>query len=159
MSRALHPQYTTQTQQTADAKPRRAPRENLDGLTAEERVQRRKERARLYSNVARERYEQLQRELEGDVAAMRMFQALVEEAPQMVAVLSMDVHCLVLYANAAFKHQLVRPAVSLLGRWVCLRLCGHACLHRCEAHTHAYTYARVLHVSAHIRTCTHSLTA
>ena len=105
-------------QQTADGKPRRAPRENLDGLTAEERVERRKQRARIYSNVARERYDRLQQELEGDVAAMRMFQALVEEAPQMVAVLSTDVHCLVLYANAAFTRQLARPAASLLGRWV-----------------------------------------
>jgi len=88
------------------AKLPRAPRNDLSTLTAEEKVERRKARAREYSRVARLRSEELAVELTRDVEAMRAFEAMVEESPALRLVLAPDLNALVMYAN--------RTAVRLL---------------------------------------------
>ena len=85
-------------------------------MTAEQRVQRRKDRARYYTSIARERHDQLHRDLGRAVAAMCIFRTAIEEGPQMVLVLSMDIRCLILYANKAFMRRLFVSPTRLLGR-------------------------------------------
>lgn len=108
--------YFCASLQVQEDKRRRAPREDLTGLTPAQMVERRKARARVYSSQARDRWERHQRDLENAVTAMRMFKTVVEEAPHMLIVLSMDVTCLVLYANMAVTRCLSSPPVGLLGR-------------------------------------------
>ena len=100
-----------------NGRPRRAPHEDLSGYTAEQRVARWRERARKYSNSARQRVEQLLQELKEDVDSMRIYNIIMEEAPHMVTVLSMDIHCLVLYANKAFERVLGHMPDELVGRY------------------------------------------
>ena len=62
-------------QPTSPQKPtkkRRAPREDLSGLTAEEKVERKKQRARVYSHFARKRNDAIMAELKKDVEEMRV---------------------------------------------------------------------------------------
>ena len=85
-----------------ETKKHRAPREDLSGLTAEEKVERRKARARVYSNHARKRDEARKQALVEDVDMMQLFRHVVEDAPHMIAVVSPDLDCTFRYANEAF---------------------------------------------------------
>ena len=69
-------------------------------LTAAERSQRRKEKAREYSRVARRRQEQYVNELRGRVEVLGVYHYLVEECgPDLVLCLSPDMQARVLFAN------------------------------------------------------------
>ena len=67
----LRPEYM-QTYEKEEKK-RRAPREDLSTLTAEEKVERRKARARVYSHHARKRDEAKMQALAEDVDMMQVF--------------------------------------------------------------------------------------
>jgi hypothetical protein len=56
--------------------------------------------------------------LADEVDAMRLFREVVEAAPQLLLVLSADVRCAVLYANAAAAGALGVACAGILGRWV-----------------------------------------
>ncbi len=96
---------------------KRAPRQDLSGYSAEERVERRKTRARAYSQNARVRNKALLQDIQEDVGALAIFRTLVEEAPHIVLVLSMDLKGTVLYANEALNDVLHLPPATLLGRY------------------------------------------
>ena len=64
---------------------------------------RRKMRSRVYSQRARVRHRQLKEELADDVDELRMWEAMVEDAPHIILVLSADIHGRVLYANKAMS--------------------------------------------------------
>ena len=96
----LRPDYMQRYER--ETKKHRAPREDLSGLTAEEKVERRKARARVYSNHARKRDEVKKQALVEDVDMMQLFRHVVEDAPHMVAVVSPDLDCTFRYANEAF---------------------------------------------------------
>lgn len=81
-----------------------------------DKVQRRKLRARVYSNSARERNKALLQDIRQDVQALRPFHALVDDAPHIVLVLSDDLQCRVLYANATVTQVLHMSVASVLGR-------------------------------------------
>ena len=110
----LRPEYM-QTYEKEEKK-RRAPREDLSMLTAEEKVERRKARARVYSHHARKRDEAKMQALAEDVDMMQVFRFIVEDAPGMMAVVSPDLDCSFLYANEAFGRVLGFPPRHLLGR-------------------------------------------
>jgi PAS domain-containing protein len=108
----------------APAKPethsRRSQREALSTLTAEEKLERRKERARMYSHIARKRQESNLRELKAEVESLTVYRLMVEEAPDMVVVLSPDIESRFLFVNSVFARVLNVTAANLLGRCVCL---------------------------------------
>lgn len=104
-------------QQTAP-KGVRAPRQDLSGYSAEERVQRRKTRARVYSHNARQRNKVLLHEIRHDIAALAVFRDLVEKAPHIMLVLSMDLQATILYANDALNDTLHLSSPAILGRYV-----------------------------------------
>ena len=81
----------------------RAPREDLSGLTAQEKVDRRKARGRVYTQLSQKRRKQSFKRLSEHVERMRVYQSAVEEGPDIVVTLSADVHCRILYANAAIQ--------------------------------------------------------
>ena len=85
-------------------------------LTAEEKVERRKAKARVYSHHARKRDEAKMQALAEDVDMMQVFRFIVEDAPVMMAVVSPDLDCSLLYANEAFGRVLGFPPSRLLGR-------------------------------------------
>ena len=99
-----------------EEKKRRAPREDLSTLTAEEKVERRKARARVYSHHARKRDEAKMQALAEDVDMMQVFRRIVEDAPDMMAVVSPDLESALLYANEAFGRVLGFLPHRLLGR-------------------------------------------
>ena len=110
----LRPEYM-QTYEKEEKK-RRAPREDLSTLTAEEKVERRKAKARVYSHHARKRDEAKMQALAEDVDMMQVFRRIVEDAPDMMAVVSPDLDCSFLYANEAFERVLGFLPHRLLGR-------------------------------------------
>lgn len=79
-------------------------------------MERRKVRARMYSDAARRRKRDIAGEMLQDVAELRMYRILVEEAPHIVLTLSPDIHCHVLYANKAFARILHVKTELVLGR-------------------------------------------
>ena len=81
----------------------RAPREDLSGLTAQEKVDRRKARARIYTQLSQSRRKQSFKRLSEHVERMRVYQSVVEEGPDLVVTLSADAHCRILYANEAIQ--------------------------------------------------------
>ena len=99
-----------------DEKRRRAPREDLSALTAKEKVERRKARARVYSQHARKRDEAQKQVLAEDVGMLQIFRYIVDDAPYMVAVVSPDLDFNLLYANDAFERVLGFLAQRLFGR-------------------------------------------
>lgn len=78
-------------------------------------MERRKARARIYSDVARRRQDSINDKLKRDVVYMRCFRDVVEQAPCLMAVLAPDLDAQVLFANAAFDRLLQLPAASVLG--------------------------------------------
>ncbi|KAM3568911.1 hypothetical protein VYU27_008980, partial [Nannochloropsis oceanica] len=80
-------------------KQRRARKEDLSGLTAEEKVERRKVRARMYNRLSRYRCSRLHGDLHKDVSRMEMYKNIVEDAPDMICVISPDIQSQVLYIN------------------------------------------------------------
>ena len=110
----LRPEYM-QTYEK-EKKKCRAPREDLSTLTAEEKVERRKARARVYYYHARKRDEAKRQALAEDVDMMQVFRHIVEDAPDMMAVVSPDLNCFLLYANEAFERVLGFLPDRLLGQ-------------------------------------------
>jgi PAS domain S-box-containing protein len=110
----LRPEYMQRYEK--EEKKRRAPREDLSTLTAEEKVERRKARARVYSHHARKRDEAKMQALAEDVDMMQVFRHIVEDAPDIMAVVSPDLDCSLLYANEAFGRVLGFVPQRLLGR-------------------------------------------
>lgn len=108
-------------------KGRRAPREDLSPYTAEEKVERRKARAREYSIIARKRQEAIETAFKLDLGYMRSFRVIMEEGPHMVAVVAPDLEACVLYANGAFGRALKVPPKRLLRRslWDLLHQADH----------------------------------
>jgi len=66
-------------------------------------VERRKARARVYSHHALKRDEAKMQSLAEDVDMMQVFRRIVEDAPDMMAVVSPDLDCSFLYANKDFE--------------------------------------------------------
>ena len=85
-------------------------------LTAEEKVERRKARARVYSHHARKRDEAKKQALAEDVDMLHIFRYIVDDAPDMMAVVSPDLESSLLYANEAFGRVLGFLSHRLLGR-------------------------------------------
>jgi PAS domain-containing protein len=110
----LRPDYM-QTYEKEEKKCR-APREDLSTLTAEEKMERRKARSRVYSQHARKRDEAKRQALAEDVDMMQVFRCIVEDAPDMMAVVSPDLDCLLLYVNEVFRRILGFVPHRLLGQ-------------------------------------------
>jgi PAS domain-containing protein len=108
-------------------KGQRAPREDLSPYTAEDKVERRKARAREYSTIARKRQEAIETAFKLDLGYMRSFRVIMEEGPHMVAVVAPDLEANVLYANGAFHRALAVHPKRLLGRslWNLLHQADH----------------------------------
>jgi PAS domain-containing protein len=87
----------------------------LTALSHEEKMERRKERARVYSHIARRRQEGFMRDLNADVDHLDIFQSLVEEAPDAVMVLSKDREGRILFIEGAAATRLRPDPKALLG--------------------------------------------
>lgn len=76
----------------------------------------------MYSDAARQRKRDVLGEMMRDMAGMRVYRTLVEEAPHIVLVLSPDIQCRVLYANKALTRILHVKTEAVLGRplWSCI---------------------------------------
>ena len=85
-------------------------------MTAEERVERRKVRARVYAHRARQKHKALLQEAQEEKAAMEVYRTIVEKAPHIVMVLSANLQCIVLYANDAVSRTLCIGANQVLGK-------------------------------------------
>jgi len=86
-------------------------------LTPEQKAQRRKERAREYSRVARRRQEQYVNELRARVEVLGVYHYLVEECgPDLVFCLSSDMQARVLFANGLAARTLGVDAGALVGQ-------------------------------------------
>lgn len=91
-------------------------REVLTGLSQAEKLERRKERARVYSHIARRRQEGFLRDLTADVEHLSVFQTLVEELPDAVLVLSPDREGRILFIDGLAAALLAPEPKMLLGR-------------------------------------------
>lgn len=109
-------------------KGRRAPREDLSVYTAEEKVERRKARAREYSNTARVRQEAAESEFKFDLGFMRSFRMMIEDAPNMFAVVTPDLEASVVYANGAFDRVANMAPKMVVGKplWALIHEADHA---------------------------------
>jgi len=96
-------------------KQRRATKENLSGLTAEEKLERRKMRARMYNRLSRQRCDQLRSDLCDDVNRMGIYKNIVDDAPDMMCVISSDIQSQVLYVNKAARCVLPTEPTQLVG--------------------------------------------
>lgn len=92
------------------------PREDMLGLTAEEKLERRRERARMYSHMARKRQEANVQELRNQVTALMVYQEMVEDGPDVVLVISPDIDSRILFSNAASGRLLQTLPATLLGQ-------------------------------------------
>ena len=70
----------------------------------------------MYTNNARKHQENINNEFKIDLGYMRSFQMIMEESPNMFAVVSPDLDATMLYANAAFERVLSTTPEMLLGR-------------------------------------------
>ena len=94
---------------------KRVQREVLTSLTAEEKMERRRERARAYSHMARRRTESSIRELMAEVERLTVFRLLVEEALDTILVLSPNLEAVLLFASSpSLGHLLGRPVLDLI---------------------------------------------
>ena len=85
---------------------RRAPRMDLSKLTAEEQERWIKARARQYSASARQRQSDRMQDLRDQLEISRVFQVLVDAAPDAVLLLSPDERARILFANDQCGHLL-----------------------------------------------------
>lgn len=79
-------------------------------------MERRKERARVYSHIARRRQEGFMKDLKEDVEHLTVFRLLVEEGPDCIMVLSSDLKSKVLFIEGAVACGLSSEPQGLLGR-------------------------------------------
>ena len=84
-------------------------------MTAEEKVERRKVRARMYNRLSRRRREQLHGDLRTDVKCMRVYKDIVDDAPDVMCVISPDIQSQVLYINKAVRKVLHTEPARLVG--------------------------------------------
>lgn len=84
-------------------------------MTAEEKLERRKMRARMYNRLSRRRREVLHNDLRIDVERMRAYKDIVDDAPDVMAIISPDIQSQVLYINKAVRHVLHTEPSRLLG--------------------------------------------
>lgn len=86
-------------------------------LTSEERLKRRKEKARIYSKIARQRQGAYVNELKANLEVLMVYHYMIEEAgPEMVICLSPDLHAQVLYINSLVTWTLNIEPAALIGR-------------------------------------------
>ncbi len=113
----VRPEVFDQLQQGSTRSARRARREVLTMLTAEEKIERRKERAKAYSALARKRQESNMKELALELERLNVYRLLVDELADCVLVLSADPdEALVLFANPSCQDYLGVPPEALLGQ-------------------------------------------
>lgn len=93
-----------------------AQKESMGGLSSDEKVERRKERARMYSHIARKRQESNMRELKAEMECLTVYRLMIEESPDMIAVLSPDMEGRILFANAAFAYVMEGTPEGFLGK-------------------------------------------
>ncbi|GAB5036762.1 pas pac sensor hybrid histidine kinase [Nannochloropsis oceanica] len=96
-------------------KQRRATKEDLSGLTAEEKLGRRKTRARMYNRLSCNRRKRLHDELRTDVNRMGIYKNIIDDAPDMMCVISSDIQSQVLYVNKAARCVLPTEPTQLVG--------------------------------------------
>lgn len=94
----------------------RAPRKDLAGSSAQAKINWRRSRARSCSKSARERAKAQVDMFQQEVEGLRVFRTLVEEASHVVLVLSDDLRCEILYANAATARFFHVHIAAVLGR-------------------------------------------
>lgn len=100
-----------------EPKQKRKPPTDLSGLTDEQKVERRKQKAREYSKRARQRGSDMKTEMTEEVSALTFAREIFERAPQVYLVLSGDVRSTtILYANQATKTVLHLEPKALWGR-------------------------------------------
>jgi len=87
----------------------------LSGLTAEDKAERRKKRARMYNRMSRKRLYRLRGDLHNDVNRMEIYKNVVDNAPGMICVISSDIQSQVLYINKAARCVLHTEPSQLLG--------------------------------------------
>ncbi len=87
----------------------------LTSLSHEEKMERRKERARVYSHIARRRQEGFLKDLNADVDHLAIFETLVEEAPDAIFVLSPDPEGRILFLEGAAAARLGPEPKAMLG--------------------------------------------
>lgn len=76
-------------------------------------MERRKSRARAYSSIARQRQEAAENEFKFDLGFMRSFRMILEEGPNMFAVVTPDLDSHILYANNAFDR-----VANMVPKWI-----------------------------------------
>ena len=103
----------------ASPKCKRAQRANLTSFSFEQKQERRKERARVYSAIARDRQDVYLKELKLRVEALTVYKLLISEAPDVVVVLSPTREATVLYANDASSRVFRKEPQALISRYVC----------------------------------------
>lgn len=72
-------------------------------------------RARMYNRLSRRRHEVLHTDLRADVEQMRIYKDIVDDAPDMMYIISPDIQSQVLYVNKAVRRVLHTESSQLLG--------------------------------------------
>lgn len=101
---------------SARAARKAARREAFSNLSSDEKVERRKERARMYSHIARKRQESNMKELKAEMECLTVYRLIIEESPDMIAVLGPDMEGRVLFANAAFARGMEAMPGGYMGK-------------------------------------------
>ena len=78
-------------------------------------MERRKIRARMYNRLSRYRCNRLHGDLHKDVSRMEMYKNIVEDAPDMICVISPDIQSQVLYINKTARCILHAEPAQLVG--------------------------------------------
>lgn len=97
-------------------KAKRAPREILTNLSHAEKMERRKERARVYSHIARRRQEGFLSDLTQDVEHLAVFRMMVDELPDCIMMLDRNMPApKILFVEGAFARQICPIPADLVG--------------------------------------------
>ena len=78
-------------------------------------MERRKIRARMYNRLSRHRCNRLHSDLRSDVSRMLIYKNIVDDAPDMMCVISPDIRSQVLYINKAARCVLQTESAQLVG--------------------------------------------
>lgn len=78
-------------------------------------MERRKMRSRVYNRLSSRRREQLYTDLRSDVERMGVYRDIVDDAPDIIAIISPDVQSQVLYINNAVRCVLYFEPLGFLG--------------------------------------------